>query len=161
MEAYIPDADDRKQAVTEFFANSGQQFLPILELLIDAKEQLHDFTHAVGVAAIEGLLELSATQLAGPPHPGKATPPTQTAEGAVRRHGHQKGVRMFPVKASNHAAEALGDPAALMWQTASTAPSNGDLPPDSAISTCYASLPALPARPARSPCMPPFKTEAS
>ena len=92
MEAYIPDADGRKQVITEFFATSGQQFLPILELLMDAKEQLHAFTHAVGVAAIEGLLELSATQVAGPPHPGKATPPTQTAAGAVRRHGHQKGV---------------------------------------------------------------------
>jgi hypothetical protein len=92
MEAYLPDADGRKQVITEFFATSGQQFLPILELLMDAKEQLHAFTHAVGVAAIEGLLELSATQVAGPPHPGKATPPTQTADGAVRRHGHQKGV---------------------------------------------------------------------
>jgi transposase-like protein len=87
MEAYIPDSDGRKQAVVEFFARNGQQFLPILELLIDAQQQLHDFTHAVGVAAIEGLLELSATQVAGEPHPGKASP-----EGSVRRHGHQNGV---------------------------------------------------------------------
>ena len=87
MEAYIPDADDRKQVITEFFATSGQQFLPILELLMEAKEQLHAFTHAVGVAAIEGLLELSATQVAGEPHPGKATAPTQSAAGPVRRHG--------------------------------------------------------------------------
>ena len=92
MEAYIPQADGRKQAITEFFANSGQEFLPILELLIDAKEQLHDFTHAVGTAAIEGLLELSATQLAGPPHPGKAGPISAQGPGAVRRHGHQPGV---------------------------------------------------------------------
>ena len=92
MEAYIPDADDRKQVITNFFATSGQQFLPILELLMDAKEQLHAFTHAVGVAAIEGLLELSATQVAGKPHPGKDAPPTATAASPVRRHGHQKGV---------------------------------------------------------------------
>ena len=92
MEAYIPQADGRKQAITEFFANSGQEFLPILELLIDAKEQLHDFTHAVGTAAIEGLLELSATQLAGPPHPGKAAPTSAQGPRAVRRHGHQPGV---------------------------------------------------------------------
>ena len=95
MAAYIPDADDRKQVITEFFAHSGQQFLPMLELLMDAKEQLQGFTHAVGVAAIEGLLELSATQVAGVPHPGKAGVPAtgatpQTA--AVRRHGHQQGV---------------------------------------------------------------------
>lgn len=87
MKAYIPDSDDRKQAVVEFFARNGQEFLPILDLLIDAKQQLHDFTHAVGVAAIEGLLELSASELAGEPHPGKASPP-----GSVRRHGHQNGV---------------------------------------------------------------------
>jgi len=93
MEAYIPDADARKQAITEFFTQNGQQFLPLLELLVDAKQQLHDFTHAVGVAAIEGLLELSARQLAGPPHPGKAAPaPAASKHGAVRRHGQQNGV---------------------------------------------------------------------
>ena len=96
MAAYLPQADDGKQAMAEFFAQSGQQFLPIVELLIDAKQQLHDFTHAVGVAAIEGLLELSATQLAGEPHPGKAAPAAAgSAQGpgqAVRRHGHQPGV---------------------------------------------------------------------
>ena len=93
MEAYIPDADDRKQAITEFFTQNGQQFLPLLELLVDAKQQLHDFTHAVGVAAIEGLLELSARQLAGPPHPGKAAPaPAASKHGGVRRHGQQNGV---------------------------------------------------------------------
>ncbi len=93
MQAYIPDSDSRKQAVVEFFAKSGQQFLPIMELLIDAKQQLHDFAHGVGVAAIEGLLELSASKLAGLPHAGKAVPaPAESVHGAVRRHGHQKGV---------------------------------------------------------------------
>ena len=93
MEAYIPDADSRKQALAEFVATNGQQFLPVLELLMDAKEQLHAFTHAVGVAAIEGLLELSATQLAGEKHPGKATvAATASGSGPVRRYGHQKGV---------------------------------------------------------------------
>ncbi len=93
MEAYIPDSDSRKQAVVEFFAGGGQQFLPILELLIDAKEQLHEFAHGVGVAAIEGLLELSASALAGMPHAGKAVPaPADSVHGAVRRHGHQKGI---------------------------------------------------------------------
>jgi len=96
MEAYIPDSDSGKQAITDFFAKSGQQFLPILDLLIDAKQQLHDFTHAVGVAAIEGLLELSASELAGMPHPGKAVPTPAACGhvpgGAVRRHGRQNGV---------------------------------------------------------------------
>ena len=91
MKAYIPDSSDRKQAVVEFFAQSGQQFLPLLELLIDAKQQLHDFAHGVSVAAIEGLLELSARQLAGQPHPGKAAP-VSSPQGPVRRHGHQNGV---------------------------------------------------------------------
>jgi len=93
MEAYIPDADSRKQALAEFVATNGQQFLPVLELLMDAKEQLHAFTHAVGVAAIEGLLELSATQLAGEKHPGMASlATTGSGPGPVRRYGHQKGV---------------------------------------------------------------------
>jgi len=94
MEAYLPGATGHKRLLTEFLTAQGQAYLPILELLIDAKEQLHDFTHAVGVAAIEGLLELSATQLAGPPHPGQAAPATVAGarSGPVRRHGHQKGV---------------------------------------------------------------------
>ena len=100
MEAYIPQADGRKKAITEFFANSGQEFLPNLELLIDAKEQLHDFTHAVGAAAIEGLLELSSTQLAGPPHPDKAAPTRAHGPGAIRRHGH------LPVNQRQYIAKA-------------------------------------------------------
>jgi len=93
MEAYIPGATDHKRLLTEFLAANGQTYLPILELLIDAKEQLFNFTHAVGAAAIEGLMELSATQLAGARHPGKAVPaPEGSAHGPVRRHGHQKGV---------------------------------------------------------------------
>lgn len=92
MQAYIPDSDSRKQAITEFFVTQGQQFLPIMELLIDARQQLHEFTHAVGVAAIEGLLELSASQLAGEPHPGKAAAAPDSSGKRVRRHGHQNGV---------------------------------------------------------------------
>jgi len=92
MEAYIPGSDSSKQVIVEFFARSGQQFLPLMELLIDAKTQLHDFAHGIGVAAIEGLLELSATQLAGAPHPGKTTPAATGDSRPVRRHGHQDGV---------------------------------------------------------------------
>jgi putative transposase len=93
MEAHIPDSDHRKQAVVEFFAANGQQFLPVLELLMDAREQLTAFTHTVGIAAIEGLLELSATQLAGAKHPGKAAvAPAGAGSGPLRRYGHQKGV---------------------------------------------------------------------
>jgi transposase-like protein len=99
MEAYIPGAKDHKRLLAELFSTNGQVYLPILELLIDAQAQLHDFTHAVGIAAVEGLLELSATQLAGAPHPGKATAAGSTSGsgpvsgvGPVRRHGHQNGV---------------------------------------------------------------------
>ena len=41
MEAYIPDADDRKQVITEFFANSGQQFLPILDQIARNEAYMH------------------------------------------------------------------------------------------------------------------------
>jgi len=91
MEAYISDSDNRKQAVVEIFAQNGRQFLPLWELLIDAEQQLHDFAHGMGVAAIEGLLELSARQLAGVSHPGKAAA-RSAPQGKVRRHGRQNGV---------------------------------------------------------------------
>jgi len=102
MKAYRPNTtcrkqtDDPKQIIVEFFANNRQQMLPILELLVDAKQQLHDFAHGVGIAAIEGILELSANERCGGlPHPGKKfSPESQTSAGhvPVRRHGHQDGV---------------------------------------------------------------------
>jgi transposase-like protein len=98
MKAYLPGSThrkqttDSKQTIVDFFANSGQQFLPILELLVDAKEQLHDFAHSVGTAAIEGLLELSINELCGLPHPGKKSQVTTAGRVGVRRHGHQDGV---------------------------------------------------------------------
>jgi len=48
MEAHLPDSV-RSQSVAVFFVSNSQQFLPILNLLIDAKRQRYDFTHAVGV----------------------------------------------------------------------------------------------------------------
>jgi len=104
MKAYRPNTtcckqtDDSQQIIVDFFANNRQQFLPILELLVDAKQQIHDFAHSVGVATIEGLLELSANERCGGlPHPGKKltpSPESQTSAGRVpvRRHGHQHGV---------------------------------------------------------------------
>jgi transposase-like protein len=91
MEAYISSADSRKQSITEFVARNGQQFLPLLEVLMDAREQLQAFTHAVGLAAIEGMLDLSATQLTGEKHPGKACV-ARSDTSPVRRYGHQQGV---------------------------------------------------------------------
>ncbi len=83
MEAYIPDSDSRKQAVVEFFAKSGQQFLPIMELLA-RQATAPRLCPRRGVAAIEGLLELSASKLAGMPHPGKAATPADSVHGTVR-----------------------------------------------------------------------------
>jgi len=102
MKAYFPSstnrkqATDRRQTIVDFFAHSEQQFLPILELLIDAKEQLYNFAHNVGVAAIEGLLELSANERCGGlPPPGKKFSPESQASAdrvPVRRHGDPHGV---------------------------------------------------------------------
>ena len=104
MEAYIPGATDHKRLLTEFLCANGQTYLPILELLIDAKEQLFNFTHAVGAAAIEGLMELSASRQVRS-RPGglgaRASSPPRPSEGGG---GH--GSRQAPHQASASADHA-------------------------------------------------------
>jgi transposase-like protein len=59
--------------------------LPMLELLMESRLSLTQFLDVAGRAAIEAVLKLSAQEVAGGKHPGKAG-------GPVRWHGQQAGV---------------------------------------------------------------------
>ena len=74
--------DSRELA--SFLARNGQALLPMVELIEQAQMAVDDFIDVLGRAALEAVLQLSAGQLAGPPHQGKAA-------GDVRRHGSQSG----------------------------------------------------------------------
>lgn len=74
-----------QRKLVQFFAGNEQLFLPFLELVEQSSSMIEGVLDQVSRAFVEGLLELSATKVAGPRHPGRSG-------GAVRRHGHQGGV---------------------------------------------------------------------
>ena len=73
--------DSRKLA--EFLAKDGQGLLPMVELLCQAEMAVDELIDVAGRATIEAVLTLSAQQVAGPKHPGKAA-------GAITWYGRQK-----------------------------------------------------------------------
>ena len=75
--------NERKLA--EFLTHSGQQILPMVELITESRMAIDDLVNAMGRATIETVLQLSAEQVAGPPQQGR-----RRAEG-IFWHGKQAG----------------------------------------------------------------------
>ena len=71
--------------LTRFLTEEGHFLLPMLDLITEARIAVDELIDMMGRATIGAVLELSAGELAGPRHPGRAG-------GEVRRHGHQSGV---------------------------------------------------------------------
>ena len=71
--------------LTEVLSKNGQLLLPMLQLIEEAKMAVDAAIDVSGRATIQALLLLSAQELAGEKHPGKAA-------GEVRWHGTQGGV---------------------------------------------------------------------
>ena len=69
--------------MADFLAKEGQLLLPMLELITQAELAVDELIDLAGRATIEAVLKLSAQELAGPKHPGKAA-------GRIRWHGQQK-----------------------------------------------------------------------
>lgn len=78
---------DRKdsRALSEFLQKEGQFLLPMLELIETAQTAIDEVIDVAGRATLEAVLHLSAQEVAGAKHPGKA-------QGAIRWHGQQPGV---------------------------------------------------------------------
>ena len=70
--------------MADFLAKEGQLLLPMLELITQAELAVDELIDLAGRATIEAVLKLSAQELAGPKHPGRAA-------GRIRWHGQQKG----------------------------------------------------------------------
>ena len=73
--------DSRKLA--QFLSQDGQGLLPMVELLCQAEMAVDQIIDVAGRATIEAVLTLSAQQVAGPKHPGKAG-------GDITWYGRQK-----------------------------------------------------------------------
>ena len=55
----------------EFLVQQGQQLLPFVELIADARLAVDEFIDVRGRASLEAVWQLSATTVAGPPHQGR------------------------------------------------------------------------------------------
>jgi hypothetical protein len=73
------------QEVSEFLAKEGQFLLPMLELISQGQAAVDEVIDVMGRATLEAILKLSAQEVGGPKHPGKAG-------GEIRWHGRQQGV---------------------------------------------------------------------
>jgi putative transposase len=67
----IADTTDSRK-LTEFLCQEGQFLLPMVELITGAEMAVDELIEVTGRAAIEAVLTLSAQEVAGPKHPGKA-----------------------------------------------------------------------------------------
>ncbi len=77
----IADKTDSRK-LTEFLCQEGQFLLPMVELITGAEMAVDELIAVTGRAAIEAVLTLSAQEVAGPKHPGKAA-------GEITWYGHQ------------------------------------------------------------------------
>ena len=59
-------------ALRQFLAREGAALVPMMELLEAGKVAVEELVGAMGKAALEAVLLISAEQVAGPPHPGRA-----------------------------------------------------------------------------------------
>ena len=82
---YTNEREKAKRALAEMLGQHSEGLLPLLELVQELKVTLDDVFGVVGRVCVERVLQLSAEQVAGPRHQGKA-------RGEVRWHGTQDGV---------------------------------------------------------------------
>jgi putative transposase len=76
---------DTPRKLAEFLQKEGQFLLPMVELVAQTETAIDELIDVTGRATIEAVLGLSAQEVAGPKHPGKAV-------GAIGWHGSQEGV---------------------------------------------------------------------
>jgi transposase-like protein len=69
----------------QFLAEHTEVMVPMVELIQQGRLAVEELVGKLGRAALEAVLLVSAEEVVGPPHPGRAG-------GEVRRHGHQGGM---------------------------------------------------------------------
>jgi putative transposase len=80
----IVDRNDNTRQLAKFLAENGQVLIPMVELIETAQISVHQLMNQLGRATLEAVLQISAANVAGENHQGKAG-------GEVVRHGQQSG----------------------------------------------------------------------
>ena len=91
QQVYQKDTDEASRALASLFEAHPEAMSPLLNLVVEAQVTLDAFIDVVGRSCLEAVLQLSAAEIAGPPHQGKAG-------GAVQWHGSQYGVITLPTQ---------------------------------------------------------------
>jgi transposase-like protein len=91
QQVYQKDTAQASQALAALFEAHPEAMTPLLNIVVEAKVTLDAFIDVVGRSCLEAVLQLSAAEIAGPPHQGKAG-------GAVQWHGTQDGVVTLPTQ---------------------------------------------------------------
>ena len=90
-QVYQKDTAEARAALATLFADHCAAMAPVLNIVVEAKMTLDAFIDVVGRCCLEAVLQLSAAELAGPPHQGKAG-------GEVQWHGTQDGIITLPTQ---------------------------------------------------------------
>ena len=81
----IVERKDNTRQLAKFLAENGQVLMPMVELIETAQLSVHQLMATLGRATLEAVLEISAANVAGESHQGKAG-------GEIVRHGQQSGI---------------------------------------------------------------------
>jgi len=90
-QVYQKDTEEASRALAILFDAHPEAMTPLLNIVIEAKVTLDAFIDVVGRSCLEAVLQLSAAEVAGPPHKGKAG-------GNINWHGTQAGVVTLPTQ---------------------------------------------------------------
>jgi transposase-like protein len=82
---YAEEREKARELLVEMMGQHSEELLPLLELVQELRVTLDDVFEVVGRVCVERVLELSAEQVAGERHQGKAG-------GKIGWHGTQEGV---------------------------------------------------------------------
>jgi len=88
---YQKGTEEASRALAKLFEAHPEAMTPLLNIVVEAKVTLDAFIGVVGRSCLEAVLQLSAAEVAGPPHQGKAG-------GDVVWHGTQTGVVTLPTQ---------------------------------------------------------------
>ena len=91
QQVYQKDTAEASAALATLFEVHPEAMTPLLNIVVEAKVTLDAFIDVVGRSCLEAVLQLSAAEIAGPPHQGKAG-------GEVQWHGTQEGVVTLPTQ---------------------------------------------------------------
>jgi transposase-like protein len=91
QQVYQKETAAASQALSQLFEAHPEAMTPLLNIVVEAKVTLDAFIDVVGRSCLEAVLQLSAAEIAGVPHQGKAG-------GEVQWHGTQDGVVTLPTQ---------------------------------------------------------------